>query len=454
MVASAAPGPEPRASASVYRSPTGFRASSSAQTVDSSGPAPLSVKGLIDSATALPDTSEFTFKPYHTRYTPDYVARPTVGYERDNFGRGFFGGTAISLSDILGNHTMVFSGAVNGRLAEAQVLAAYINQAHRLNWAIAGSQQPLYFYLPTTVQSSTSGNYILTPQIERFVIRDAFAQGFYPFNRFTRVELGLHLASISQAILQQQYYFQSGYGLVGISDPITVDGPTISYYGPQIALVHDNSLFGYVGPFAGARSRFEISPNWGSWRFTAATVDWRRYFFARPFTLAIRGLFFGRFGRDGDLFPQFLGSTELVRGYTAGSLINNECLTQPTSTVGQTGCPALDQLIGSRLAVANVELRFPLTRSLVLGFLPVGLPPIEGALFYDMGLAWSSNSAIVWDRAANQQDLEKFRAPVKSWGGSIRVNVLGFVVLRMDITKPLSRARDSAYWTVSVGPTF
>jgi len=37
------------------------------------------------------------------------VARPTIGYERDNFGRGFFGGTAISLSDILGNHTMVFS---------------------------------------------------------------------------------------------------------------------------------------------------------------------------------------------------------------------------------------------------------------------------------------------------------------------------------------------------------
>src|SRR5260370_19317759 len=177
---------------------------------------------------------------------------------------------------MLGNDEMVFSGAVNGRLAEAQVLAAYINQAHRLNWAIAGSQQPLYFYLPTTVQSSTSGNYILTPQIERFVIRDAFAQGVYPFNRFTRVELGLHLASISQAVLKQDYFFSSGQ-LVGINDPVDSAWPTISDYGPQIALVHDNALFGYVGPFAGARSRLEISPNLGSWRFTAATVDWRRY---------------------------------------------------------------------------------------------------------------------------------------------------------------------------------
>src|SRR5207253_6205566 len=124
----------PRAGTSVYRSPKGFRASGTTSDTGAT-PAPVSVKSLIDSSPALPDTSEFTFKAYHTRYSPDYVARPTIGYERDNFGRGFFGGTAISLSDILGNHTLVFAGAVNGRLSEAQVLTAYINQAHRLNWA-------------------------------------------------------------------------------------------------------------------------------------------------------------------------------------------------------------------------------------------------------------------------------------------------------------------------------
>src|SRR2546429_8772763 len=179
-VAAAAVDSQPRAGTSVYRSPTGFRASGSApQTPDSgAGPAPVSVKSLIDSSPALPDTSEFTFKAYRTRFSPDYVARPTIGYERDNFGRGFFGGTAISLAAILGNHTLVFSGAVNGRLSEAQVLAAYINQAHRLNWAFGGSQQPLYFPLPTL--SDSTGTFI-REQIERFVIRDVFAQGFYPF---------------------------------------------------------------------------------------------------------------------------------------------------------------------------------------------------------------------------------------------------------------------------------
>ena len=44
------------------------------------------------------------------------MPRPSIGYARDNFGRGFFGGSAISLSDILGNHQLIFAGYVNGVL--------------------------------------------------------------------------------------------------------------------------------------------------------------------------------------------------------------------------------------------------------------------------------------------------------------------------------------------------
>src|SRR5213592_4617664 len=200
-----------------------------------------------------------------------------------------------------------------------------------------------------------------------------------------------------------------------------------------------------------SRWRIEASPNFGAWQFTQGLVDWRRYFFARPFTLALRGLVLGRSGRDADLFQQFLGSTELIRGYTAGSVINHECI----SRAAQNSCPELDQLIGSSLAVVNAELRFPLTRSLVLGFLPVGLPPIEGAIFYDAGLAWNSNSKVLWSRTAAQDaQAGLYRAPLRSWGGSIRVNALGFVVLRLDYTKPLSRSYKTPYWTLSLGPTF
>ncbi len=451
----AMPTEQSRSATSVYRSPTGFRASSATpqRTDSTTGTTAVSVRTLLDSATALPDTSEFTFKAYHTRFTPDYVARPTIGYQRDNFGRGFFGGTAISLSDLLGNHTLVFAGAVNGRLSEAQVLTAYINQTHRLNWAAGFTQEPYYFYEPTTLQSDTGGLSVLTVGIRRFVIRDGFVEAYYPFSRFTRVELGMHAVNISDAVLQQQYLLDPNGFVLGVSDLQTVSNPSISYASPSLSLVHDNALFGYVGPFAGSRFRFQVTPSLGDWQFVGGLADWRRYFFARPFTLAMRGLFFGRYGRDGGQFPIFLGSTELIRGYTAGSLINNECANATSTTNGRTGCSELDQLIGSRIAVANVELRFPLTRSLVLGFLPVGLPPIEGALFYDMGLAWEPGSIIKWQRD-QIDDPEIVRTPLRSWGGSIRVNVLGFVVLRFDYTKPLDRLRNKAYWTVSLGPTF
>ena len=107
--------------------------------------------------------------------------------------------------------------------------------------------------------------------------------------------------------------------------------------------------------------------------------------------------------------------------------------------------------------MANVELRFPLTRNLVLGFLPVGLPPIEAALFYDLGLAWNSGDQIKWQRDPEDNvgdKLEHVRQPLKSWGGSIRANVLGLLILRLDYTKPLDRTHGNPYWTLSIGPTF
>jgi outer membrane protein assembly factor BamA len=112
----------------------------------------------------------------------------------------------------------------------------------------------------------------------------------------------------------------------------------------------------------------------------------------------------------------------------------------------------LDQLIGSRIGVFNVELRFPLTRSVALGFLPVSLPPIEGAVFYDVGLAWENGSTIV-GRRSDGEDPEVYRAPLQSWGGSIRVNFLG-IPLRFDYARPLNRTFNNGYWTISVGPTF
>ena len=440
---------------SIYRSAAGFRPSALPQPAESSAaPRPVTVRALLDSATlALPDTSEFTFRPYKVRFTADYVVRPTVGYERDNFGRGVFGGTAVALSDILGNHSVVLAGSINGRISEAQFLGLYVNQSHRLNWAGGFSQDPLYFYGGsdwTRIDDPRNPGVgdslrVFSERIRRFVIRDLFAESSYPFSRFNRIELGVHAVNIAEATLELRR------SILGDS-LVQGGGPSATFVQPSIAHVHDNTLFGYVGPFAGSRSRFSISPAIGSWQFTAGLIDYRRYLFFRPFTIAVRGFMFGRFGRDADRFPVFLGSTELIRGYTAGSFRSHECAVN-TQTSSQTGCSDLDQLIGSKIAVGNVELRFPLTRSLVLGFLPVGFPPIEGAFFCDIGMAWNDASIIKWHRGVSEDPL-LVRTPLRSWGGSIRANVFGLLIMRLDYTKPLNRALKHAYWTVSLGPTF
>ena len=457
---------EPGTVASVYRTPTGFRQSDSTPPVDSSHAAPVSVRELLDSAAlSLPDTSEFTFKEYQARFSPDFVARPSIGYTRDNFGRGFYGGSSVSLSDILGNQTLVFSAAINGRIAEAQVLGVYINQSKRLNWALGAQQAPSYFYGNTTLETIDN---VPTPnpldsllkqtfRIRRFIVRDAFAETFYPFNRFRRIELGAHFFNVSDDILEQSNFYDHRTRAYRGTTSGTTNGQNVTYFEPQIAMVYDRTRFGFVGPFAGRRSRYSVAPAIGDWRFITGVADHREYLFARPFTLAIRALVVGRWGPNSDQFPVFLGNTELLRGYTSQSMRDNECggtFTSPVGSFFQTGCPPLDQMIGSKIAVGNVELRFPLTRNLVLGLLPVGLPPVEGAVFFDIGMAWDEHSIVKWEREAGDT-YTRVRTPLKSWGGSIRTNFLGAVILRFDYTRPLDRPTyNKAYWTVSIGPTF
>jgi hypothetical protein len=460
--------PSDHDAASVYRSPSGLRSSAEppppgGSTADA---APLSVRTLLDSATlALPDTTEFTIRPYRTRFTTDFVARPTVGYQRNNFGRGIFGGSSISLSDMLGDRMLQLGGQLNGRLAESQVFGGYSNLSGRVNWAVGFAQNPFYFYAPSTIGSQTApgvaASTVFTSRIRRLVVDDAFGAAFYPFSRFSRTEMALHLVRLNDATLSQQQYYDLGGRFLGQKNLATVTNASVAYVAPSLALVHDKTLFGFVGPFAGRRTRLQVEEAIGGWKFTGVLGDVRQYLFVRPFTLALRGVVYGRFGRDGAQFPVFLGNPDLVRGYTAGSMINHECYGRVTdysrlfggSRTGSTGCSDLDQLSGARIAVGNVELRFPLTRSFAFSFLPFGLPPIEAAVFYDAGLAWQNGSQLKWRRQAGD-DPVAVRAPLQSWGGSIRLNLLGAAILRFDYTRPLTRTYNQAYWTVSFGPTF
>ena len=451
------PSATPLATSSTYRFRGGFRASAASPAGGAAGPEPISVRALLDSATlALPDTAEFTLKRYSAKLAPDYVIQPTVGYQRDNFGNGIFGGTAISLSDMLANHRLILAGEVNGRIEEAQVLAVYANLARRLNWAVGYQQSPTFFYNGSSLSVDSIGRGVLNTRLDRYILQQAFAEAARPFSRFSRLELGLRASRVSRGSLEFQQYFDPVTGVI-LDQTLQSNGlGSVLFLQPRLAAVFDNSISLWVGPFIGRRHRFEYAPAIGGWRFHQFSADVRRYDqLLGTIVFASRLIFFGRFGPDDAQFPIYLGTPELLRGYTAGSFRRNECLFDLGGSI--SGCSSLDQLIGSRIAVANFELRFPLVRTLALGILPIALPPIEGAIFFDAAMAWDrrhafDNGTIVWTRRGENRDV--VRQPLKSWGVSIRGNLLGFMILRADYAKPLNRPGKSSYWTLSLGPTF
>src|SRR5690606_23856257 len=211
----------------------------------------------------------------------------------------------------------------------------------------------------------------------------------------------------------------------------------------SVAMVYDNALFGYTSPFAGQRYRFEVTPVVGQLNFVQALADYGRYLFLRPFTFAVRGMHWGRYGADDEAFsPQWLGYPYFMRGYYSAY---NDC----RQSTAADACNLYQSMVGTRIAVINTEVRFPLIRALVIG--PIGFPPIEGVGFFDSGVAWDRNSSPVFRRGFNGNPEE--RGIVSSTGVGARINLLGFAVLEVDYVKPLDAQRDW-HWQFALQPGF
>src|SRR5207237_1519612 len=202
---SAALHPHPGESSSTYRAPSGSRQSSVLPAQEMVAELPPSIGVLqADPLYGLPDTTRFKEHPYHVSFHPDYIADPSVGYT-PSYGGMFAGGTAFVFSDLLGNHQLAVAGNVYGRLSDASAFVGYANLSHRLQYTTGMAQEPIY--VPIIGGVFNPGN-PPNPNIVRFqttylryVIRNVFLSGQYPFNRFTRVETGLQFNSIGQGVI-------------------------------------------------------------------------------------------------------------------------------------------------------------------------------------------------------------------------------------------------------------
>jgi hypothetical protein len=442
--------PRPGEPTSTYRSPVGTRESSVLPTAEVTQDLPTTIASLqADPLYGLPDTTRFRERPYHATLHPDYIANPSVGYT-PNYGT-FAGGTAFVFSDLLGNHQLAVSGNVYGRLSDASAFVGYANLSHRLQYTSGVSQDPIYVPLGTLNQGLPNGDVQFAQEYLRYVIRNVFLIGQYPLNRFTRFETGLQFNSIAEGIVDIAQECSPASGFCGDVQFNTREKlPTFNYITPSTAFVSDNTLFGNTGPVIGRRMRFQIGQNLGKLNFTDMLADYRRYdpIIFNTLTFATRFTTSLAVGRDETFFPKYIGRPEFVRGYDRQNFSFFDC----TAIIGaQSTCPN-QQLAGSRYAVFNEELRFPIIRRFDIGS-SFGLPPVDGLLFYDAGLAWSKGITPHLGSAPAGTDFNTDRYPLTSWGAGLRVNLFNLAILRWDYARPMVGTR-KPNWTFSLGASY
>ena len=319
--------------------------------------------------------------------------------------------------------------------------------ASRFNWGLVAEQIP---YITGRFRQSldTIGNEpVVREEIERFnqIHRQAGGVVAYPLSRSQRLEFtgGLHQISFNRRIDEQVYSLATGRLLS--EERRELPAPeSLTLAETSAALVYDTSIFGATSPILGRRYRLEVSPTFGDLPYTSLLVDFRQYVMPfKPVTLAARVLHFGRYGsaaEDFRLTPLYLGYPHLVRGYDFGSFHASECVADGTSS-----CPAFDRLVGSRLLIANAEVRFPLLGLFKREFV-YGPVPLEGVIFGDAGVAWT--------RDDNPSFADGTRDVVRSVGAGVRVNAFGFAVVEFDAVRPLDRPGRGWMFAFNFSPGF
>lgn len=404
---------------------------------------------LSDPESGLVPKDTFTFRRYKPKLQLDYIGGFAAGgVTTDRFGTAVAGGATAYFSDMLGNHVVGLGIQANGTFKDIGAQVSYLNRARRWNWGGEAGHIP---YLNVLSASYYKGDTLVVEDLRERVYLDRVSlYGYYPFSQIRRLEIAGAVARYGyDREIEQQMLLPNGQ----VTEPETFDAPeqdALLLYQAALALVGDNSYFGFVSPIQGWRYRVEVAPTFGSLSYYNLLLDYRRYVRLSPFTLAGRAMHLGRYGGDAEdpqLSPLYIGYATLVRGYSSYSFDPlEECTAQ-----GQQDCFEFDRLVGSRIAVTNLELRFPFIGNSEFGLIDFPYLPTELAGFIDGGVAWTKNGGFDLKFEDDRRELGTAdRFPVFSAGGAARVNLLGAIVLEGYLAFPFQRPNKSGVWGLQI----
>jgi len=397
--------------------------------------------------------------PYKPQFKLDYLASSGIGASVSSFGTGLSSGVQGVFSDILGRNQIYAGAAINGEIYDFGGQVVYINQQGRWNFGGGISHIPYQFANYNVVATThTVGTKTIPVTDERYDIIRIFqdqASLFtsYPLSKSTRVEFGGGASRYYYRVDRYSTLYDTSGNVIDYSkthisnsdynnDPL--NGGTkltpFTVYQVNTSLVGDNSFFGVASPLNGFRYRIEGEYDFGTYKFFAPTVDLRKYVRVDPVTFAVRLYGYGRFGNSNGLYPLYVGYPFLIRGYEAQTFYNGNGKPSNGFTI--------DQLTGTRTAVANFEVRLPFTGPEKLSTIKSKFFFSELNFFFDAGLAWSQGNQVKFQNAPDRIGTDangngiyntNQRVPALSTGISLRVNVFGYFVLEPYLAVPFNR---------------
>ncbi len=369
-------------------------------------------EGFVPDTTDLSENS-YIPKAYKTRFTLDLVN----GYASYNNVFGAQGMTMFAFSDILGDHQIYFGTEMVIDLKRSDYFFSYAYLTRPTDYYFSISHIANEYFL----------GYGMNGYQHRGLLRNLSLIGYVsrPFSRFMRIEGGLSYNYFSFSEWQQVNYYEFE----------EVNNNDFSVILPITSWVYDNTVYGYTGPIDGFRQNttLAVSPGWGNKKldFKTLKMDFRKYFKIGRYSSLAGRLTLGT-SRGADKQKFYLGGLQnwiFGTGETDGvkddSRSRNDILDGENDLFdvffSEFVMPVRGrrymESVGSNVALANVEFRFPF-------LLVVGVPNkfmlsnLGSHIFLDVGTAWDEGD----DFSKNQ---------IAGFGWGMKIN-LGYFLLRID----------------------
>jgi uncharacterized protein YjaZ len=393
---------------------------------------------------------------YKPNFKLDYLANSGLGLSTSRFGTGMGGGITALFGDMLNNNQLMGTVAMNGEIQDFGGQVFYMNQKKPLQFGFSASHIPYRFFGDTnfdikdTLGTANGLNYYtadVNQRIARIFIDQVSGFVFRPFNRSTRIEFGISSNWYSFNLKEYPQFGEIGVGSDGFvydfnayqsGRPKKLDAEEFGYNNFNLAqfytaVVGDNTTFGTVAPLNGYRYRVELAKYFGTASYNSLLFDFRKYEYLKPLTLAGRFLYEGRLNPKNIDFlnqinPLYLGFPWYMHGFWGNSLSK------------QQGYITQQNLQGEQMAVANFEVRLPLTGPEKLALIPIQFLPSDLNFFLDGGLVWSKQKKIgqTYPYESFGNSTISFKtSPIFTTGLSLRVNLLGYLIVEPYLAVPI-----------------